>query len=98
MLIALGVAVFFVLPALLLLEVARCVYLEWRHDRVPILLYHRLISRQAVRAGTTRDDEPIYAIHDDTFEAQMRYLKEHGHKTLSLDDFLAIRQKLCSRT
>ncbi len=92
MLIALGVAVFFVLPALLLLEVARCVYLEWRHDRVPILLYHRLISRQAVRAGTIRDDEPIYAIHDDTFEAQMRYLNEHGHTTLSLDDFLAIRR------
>ena len=92
MLIALGVAVFLLLPALLLLEVARCACLEWRRDRVPILLYHRLISRAAAGAGTVRDDEPIYAIHDDTFAAQMRYLKEDGHTTLSLDQFLAMRR------
>lgn len=92
MLIALGVIVFFVLPALLLLEVARCVYLERRRDRIPILLYHRLIAREAVRAGTIRDDEPIYASYDDTFEAEMRYLKEQGYTTLSLDEFLEIRR------
>jgi peptidoglycan/xylan/chitin deacetylase (PgdA/CDA1 family) len=92
MLVGLGIVVFLVLPSILLLEVLRCVVLEWREDRIPILLYHRLVSSEAVRAGRIPDREPIYAIHDDTFEGQMRFLKERGYTTLSLDEFLAIRQ------
>ena len=68
MLVGLGVVVFLVVPSILVLEVLRCVYLEWRGDRIPILLYHRLVSRKAVRAGRIPDREPIYAIHDDTFD------------------------------
>src|SRR5882672_5051163 len=89
--ILLGVVLFYVVPAVLLGEVLRCVWLESRRDRIPILLYHRLISREDVEAGRTPDNEPIYACYADTFAAQMRYLAEHGFTTLNLDDFLAIR-------
>jgi peptidoglycan/xylan/chitin deacetylase (PgdA/CDA1 family) len=90
--IALGIVVFFAVPALLLVEVLRCVYLEFRGDRVPILLYHRLISRKSVEAGETPDNEPVYAAYDDVFADQMRHLAENGHTTLSLDEFRAIRR------
>jgi peptidoglycan/xylan/chitin deacetylase (PgdA/CDA1 family) len=88
---ALGVFLFFVIPALLLGEVLRCVYLERRGDRIPILLYHRLITRKDVEAGRIPDNEPIYASYEDTFAAQMRRLRDGGFTTLSLDDLLAIR-------
>ncbi|MBI4241866.1 MAG: polysaccharide deacetylase family protein [Candidatus Rokubacteria bacterium] len=89
---ALGVFLFYIIPAFLLGEVLRCVYLEHRGDRIPILLYHRLISRKEVEAGRIPDREPIYVSYDDSFDAQMRDLRDHGFTTLSLDDFLAIRR------
>jgi len=95
--ILLGALVFYVVPLVLLAEVARCVYLENRGDRIPILLYHRLIARRDVEAGRVPDREPIYASYDDTFAGQMRYLKERGWTTLSLDEFLAIRRGAAPR-
>lgn len=89
---ALGVFLFYVIPALLLGEGLRCVYLERRGDRIPILLYHRLISRKDVEAGRIPDNEPIYTSYDDSFAAQMRRLRDGGFTTLSLDDLLAIRR------
>jgi len=87
----LGYILFILIPVLLLFEVLRCVYLEHRRDRIPILLYHRLVSRQAVREGRVPDNEPIYASYDDVFAAQSQHLKEAGYTTLNFDDFLAIR-------
>jgi peptidoglycan/xylan/chitin deacetylase (PgdA/CDA1 family) len=87
-----GVVVFYVFPAILLMEVLRCVYLEHRADRIPILLYHRLIARRDVTEGRIPDHEPIYASYDDAFAAQMAFLDEHGYATLSLDQFLQIRR------
>ena len=87
-----GIVLFYVLPALLLAEVARCVYLEHRRDRIPILLYHRLVARRRVAAGGVSDNEPIYVSFDDVFEGQMRWLREKGFTTLDLDQFLAIRR------
>lgn len=91
MLIALGILVFYVIPGALFLEVLRCAYLEFRRDRIPILLYHRLISRAEVDAGTTPDLEPIYAVYDDVFSEQMQRLHEKGYATLSLDQLMEIR-------
>jgi len=93
----LGVVLFYVLPAALLAEVLRCIVLELRHDRIPILLYHRIISRKEVETGRTPDTEPIYACYDDTFSAQMRYLEDQGYTTLNLDEFLAIRRGTAPR-
>lgn len=87
-----GLVLFVFVPALLLLEVARCVYLELRRDRVPILLYHRLIARREVESGRIPDREPIYAAYDDVFAGQMEHLQQAGYETLSLDDFRALRQ------
>ena len=87
----LGVILFYVVPTVLFGEVLRCIFLENRRDRIPIVLYHRLISRRDVEAGRVPDTEPIYASYDDRFAAQMRYLHDEGFTTLSLDQFLAIR-------
>ena len=92
MMTTLGVIVFYVIPSALLAEVLRSVYLEYRGDRIPILLYHRLIARREVEAGRVPDHEPIYASYDDTFAAQMRHLRDRGYTTLSMDEFLDIRR------
>ncbi|HKB08931.1 MAG TPA: polysaccharide deacetylase family protein, partial [Candidatus Polarisedimenticolia bacterium] len=91
MVTTIGVILFYLLPALLLAEAARCVYLEHRRDRIPILLYHRLVARRGAGSGGA-DIEPIYVSYDDVFESQMRWLREKGFTTLDLDQFLAIRR------
>lgn len=86
-----GLVLFVVVPTLIVAEVLRCVYIEHRRDRIPILLYHRLISREAVREGRVLDNEPIYTSYDDIFAAQMEYLSRAGYTTLNFDDYVAIR-------
>ncbi|MFO0973682.1 MAG: polysaccharide deacetylase family protein [Phycisphaerae bacterium] len=90
-----GLVLFAIVPGLVALELARCVYLETRRDRVPILLYHRLISGERARRGEVRDDEPIYAAYDDVFAEQMEYLHRAGYATLSLDELRAARNGGC---
>ncbi len=86
-----GGFVFIVLPLSVLLEVLRCIYLEYRGDRVPILLYHRLISKSDADAGRVPDDEMIWVCYDAAFADQMRYLHDAGYTTLDFDDYLATR-------
>ena len=61
MMIALGIVVFFVIPSVVVANILRQLYLEYRRDRIPILLYHRLLSKTDVDNGRVRDDEMIWA-------------------------------------
>lgn len=90
--IYLGILVFIILPVLGALWIATMVAQEYRSDRVPILLYHRLISKAAAERGEVPDDEMIWVSYDTTFAEQMAYLKREGYTTLDLDDYVAIRR------
>lgn len=89
----LGILCFYVIPVLVVLEVMRCVWLEYRRDRIPILLYHRLICKADAASGSVADDEMIWVCYDVAFRQQMNALAERGWITLSLDEYTAIRQK-----
>jgi peptidoglycan/xylan/chitin deacetylase (PgdA/CDA1 family) len=89
----LGLVLFVILPGLVVLEILRCVYLEYRTDRIPILLYHRLVRRKDIVEGVVPDAEPVYVSYDDVFAEQMQYLHDAGYTTLTFDDYLAIREK-----
>lgn len=82
--------------ALLLLAGASFVFYvyvqEHRADRIPALLYHRLIEKDRFDRGEIRSTERSYVAFDAFFAAQMRALKEAGFTTLDLDDYLAIRR------
>lgn len=91
MLLAFGFVLFAFIPLGLAAAIGWCVYQEYRRDRIPILLYHRLVSREAVRAGRIPDNEPIYAAYDDVFAGQMDHLKKDGYTTLNCDDLVDIR-------
>ena len=91
MFVVLGILIFFIIPSLAIVVMLRCVYLEYRWDRVPILLYHRLISRDRAERGLVRDDEMIWVSYDTSFAEQMAYLREAGYTALCFDDYLAIR-------
>lgn len=91
MLTALGVFVFLGIPAALAAGVLYCVAQEYRRDRIPILLYHRLISKAAADRGEIPDREMIWVSYDTVFAEQMAYLRRAGYTTLDLDDYVAIR-------
>ncbi len=58
---------------------------EFRPDRVPILLYHRLRSRTE---AADLDWERIFVVYADEFERQMEYLHQHGYRVIDLEDYL----------
>jgi len=86
-----GIVLFCILPALVLLWLSCCVYLEYRRDRIPILLYHRLISKSDAEQGLVPDNEMIYVSYDTVFAEQMAFLAKAGYTTLDLDDYVKIR-------
>lgn len=86
-----GIVVFVALPAALFCWVLFMAWLEHRRDRVPILLYHRILSRAAAERGEVPDDEMIYVSYDTAFAEQMNYLRQAGYTTLDFDDYLRIR-------
>jgi peptidoglycan/xylan/chitin deacetylase (PgdA/CDA1 family) len=88
---ALGIVVFFVIPAALLAVALRWLQLEYRRDRVPILLYHRIISKSAAEQGAIPDEEMIWVCYDTVFARQMAYLHEAGYTTLDFDDYVKVR-------
>lgn len=91
MFVYLGYLLFGVLPALAIILAGWFVYLEHRRDRIPILLYHRLIAMADVEAGRVPDTEMIWVSYDTRFAEQMDYLKCNGYTTIDLDDYLEIR-------
>lgn len=91
MLTWIGIALFVVLPAAGVLWMLWSIWLEYRGDRIPILLYHRLIRKTDADAGRVRDDEMMWVSYDNRFAEQMQYLQEKGYTTLDLDDYLRIR-------
>jgi peptidoglycan/xylan/chitin deacetylase (PgdA/CDA1 family) len=65
---------------------------EYRRDRVPALLYHRLISRAHAPVGKPRSFDRSYVTYDTVFAKQMAYLHEERYTTISLDEFLSYRE------
>jgi len=87
----LGFVLFVALPAALAAWLLSSAWIEHRRDRIPILLYHRLIRKADADAGRVRDDERIWVAYDVVFAAQMRWLRDAGYETLDFDDYLEIR-------
>lgn len=87
----LGMIVFVGAPAVVTSWLVVAWWLEHRSDRIPILLYHRLVRKADVDRGDVRDDEPVWASYDTVFAEQMDALREGGFTTLDFDDYLAIR-------
>jgi peptidoglycan/xylan/chitin deacetylase (PgdA/CDA1 family) len=89
--IALGLVVFLVLPAAALVWLGAILYLEYRRDRVPILVYHRLARKADAETGGLADREHVWVSWDTAFADQMEQLRSGGFTTLDLDDYLRIR-------
>src|SRR5215471_2308512 len=64
---------------------------EFRADRVPALLYHRLISSHGIGTNQAAGYDRSYVTFDTAFADQMAHLHREGYTTISLDDFLAYR-------
>ena len=91
MALSLGLLLFVALPAAALAWLAAAFYLEHRRDRIPILLYHRLVRKADVDAGRVADDERIWVSYDTRFAEQMDHLRDAGYTTLDFDDYVAVR-------
>ena len=53
----LGIFIFWLIPVAVLLWIENSIRIEYRSDRIPILLYHRLISKELVEKGQVPDEE-----------------------------------------
>lgn len=60
---------------------------EFSKDRIPILLYHRVLT-DVDKAINKCGDERIFAIGKDKFEEQMRLLLQEGYTSISLDNLI----------
>src|SRR5882724_8043905 len=69
-----------------------CYREETRPDRIPVLLYHRLLSKERFESGEIRSDERSYVCFDTDFAAEMQVLHDQGYRTLDLDDLLRIQR------
>lgn len=65
---------------------------ECRHDRVPVLLYHRLVSQDNAHPAALMDRDRAYVVYDSAFAEQMDYIAREGYNMVSLDDFLAYQE------
>jgi peptidoglycan/xylan/chitin deacetylase (PgdA/CDA1 family) len=68
------------------------VFQEYRHDRVPALVYHRFLPKEKVDNGEIINHEPTYVSYDTIFAEQMAYLYREGYTTISLNDFVAFQK------
>ncbi len=70
------------------LMIARFFMLEFRKDRIPILIYHRIVPDE----DFLKCRKASYVVTLGNFTAQMNYLKVNGFVTIDLDDYLHFRQ------
>jgi peptidoglycan/xylan/chitin deacetylase (PgdA/CDA1 family) len=66
--------------------VVYCRVREYRADRVPALLYHRLLPK--TEAHLIGDSDRSYVVTAEAFAEQMAYLAGNDYTTLSLDEFI----------
>lgn len=72
----------------LLILIARYAALELRKDRIPILIYHRIVSD----SDLVKCRKASYVVSVSDFTNQMQYLKDNGYVTIDLDDYLYYRE------
>jgi peptidoglycan/xylan/chitin deacetylase (PgdA/CDA1 family) len=66
------------------LFVGRSVLIEYRKDRIPILNYHRVVSKD----NLVLCKKGAYVVSERAFNDQMQFLKDNGYTTIDLDDYL----------
>lgn len=69
---------------------------EFSKDRIPILLYHRVLT-DVDKAIKQCGDERIFAINKDKFEEQMQFLLQEGYNSIDMDNlvqYIGERKKL----
>lgn len=74
--------------------VAYSIWQEYRHDRVPALLYHQFVSKVMADKGKVLNTERVYVSYDTVFEEQMAYLHREGYSTITLDEYMNYRRGL----
>ena len=64
----------------------------YQEQKVAILGYHSFYKNKS----ELREKNPEFINNINSFEKQMKYLKKHNYKTLTLDEFYCWKKKKCS--
>lgn len=77
--------------------IVRALTQEFRHDRIPALLYHRFLPGGRKDLGAEENPDQTYVCYEKEFNEQMKFLNENGYSSLSLNDYWDIREgrKVC---
>jgi peptidoglycan/xylan/chitin deacetylase (PgdA/CDA1 family) len=62
---------------------------EYRRDRIPILIYHRVVADELI----DRCAPNAYVVSATRFREQMQLLRDQGFTTIDLDDFLLCKDQ-----
>jgi peptidoglycan/xylan/chitin deacetylase (PgdA/CDA1 family) len=71
-----------------LIVTLRYLILEYRRDRIPVLIYHRIVSDEDI----SRCRKSSYVVSATSFGQQMLFLKERGYTTMDLNDYLYYKE------
>ena len=80
------ISLFIIVPILILF----CLYYE---QKIPVLGYHSFYKYKS----ELNEDNPEFINDINLFEKQMKYLKKHNYKTLTLDEFYCFKKGKCKQ-
>lgn len=67
-------------------------YIEPNGQQVPVLTYHHFLSEEEIKDFNNDDN---YAVSDKVFDEQMKYLKDLGYESITLDELHCWKSKKC---
>lgn len=64
-------------------------------DKVPVLMYHRIIAEENLQTGHYNEQGELYGtiVTKEQFQEQMEYLHKHDYTTLTLNEFKAYMEE-----
>jgi len=86
------IILFLILGILIIFLTIFNIYIEPNGQQVPVLTYHHFLSEEEIKDFNNDDN---YAVSDKNFDKQMKYLKDSGYESITLDELYCWKQKKC---
>ena len=80
-----------IIISLIILTLILVLFCLYHEQRIPVLGYHSFYKYKS----ELKEDNPEFINDIETFEKQMKFLKKHNYKTLTMDEFYCWKKGKC---